>query len=145
MNYSKHELEELLALFYAKDIEPTELAETEINQASSFGRAFAYSGGVSAAVSNHLSQNGSCLDPDVVICNGATECTKTLQGLKHGSIKTNFVEGMICQKGCIGGPSSFNHTGKAKSFVDTYSKNSKYKKIEELEKKSKELNLHIHK
>jgi [FeFe] hydrogenase (group B1/B3) len=136
--------EELLALFYAKDIEPTELPETEINQASSFGRAFAYSGGVSAAVANHLSHESLGLEPEVTICNGASECKKTLQGIKNGSLKTNFVEGMICQKGCIGGPSSFNHSGKAKTFVDTYSKNSKFKKGEDLENKSKELNLHVH-
>lgn len=135
--------EELLALFYAKDIEPSELEESEINQASSFGRAFAYSGGVSAAVSNHLSGSNSTMDPEVSICNGSTECKKTLDGLKSGTLRTNFVEGMICQKGCIGGPSSFNHTGKAKTFVDTYSKNSKYKKSDEVNKKSKEVNLHV--
>jgi [FeFe] hydrogenase (group B1/B3) len=136
--------EELLALFYAKDIEPSELPETEINQASSFGRSFAYSGGVSAALSNHLSGLNADLDPEVTICNGATECNKTLQGIKSGSIKTNFVEGMICQKGCIGGPSSFNHSGKAKSFIDTYSKNSKYKKTGDGNKKSKAVNLHVY-
>lgn len=136
--------EELLALFYSREIEPTELPEIEINQASSFGRAFAYSGGVSAALSNHLSQKDIKKDPEVSVCNGSFECKKTLQGIKNGSIKTDFVEGMICQKGCIGGPSSFNHTGKAKSFIDTYSKKSTNKKQEILNKKLNEIDLHVH-
>jgi [FeFe] hydrogenase (group B1/B3) len=136
--------EELLALFYARDIEPSELPESEINQASSFGRAFAYSGGVSAALSNQLSQINSSVDPEVTICNGSVECNKTLKALEQGTLKTNFVEGMVCQKGCIGGPSSFNRTGKAKTFVDTYSKSSKRIKNEKMDKTVKEINLHTH-
>ena len=36
---------------------------------------------------------------------GGTECKTTLTMLKAGRLKEDFVEGMICEGGCVGGPS----------------------------------------
>ena len=133
--------EELLALFFAYNIEPSECLETPINEASSYGRAFAYSGGVSTAIQHKISLLDPGCKPKIVTCNGSAECAKLLKSVKDKKADFNFVEGMTCQKGCIGGPSSFNHSGKAKSFIDTYSKNVTSNQKECMEEIGKDINL----
>ena len=38
-------------------------------------------------------------------CAGGDECKKAMMLLKAGKLDTDFVEGMICPGGCVGGPS----------------------------------------
>ena len=44
-------------------------------------------------------------DISVLRCAGGEECRKALLLLRSGRLKEDFVEGMICPGGCIGGPS----------------------------------------
>ena len=39
--------------------------------------------------------------------NGAAECKKALLLMKVGRLPEDFIEGMACEGGCVGGPSSF--------------------------------------
>lgn len=41
----------------------------------------------------------------VAKCNGAVECKKALLMLRVGKLPEDFVEGMACVGGCVGGPS----------------------------------------
>ena len=41
-------------------------------------------------------------------CNGAAECKKALLLMKVGKLPEDFIEGMICEGGCVGGPSAFS-------------------------------------
>lgn len=44
-------------------------------------------------------------DIRLLTCAGGDECKKAMQLLKAGRLDTDFVEGMICPGGCVGGPS----------------------------------------
>ncbi len=46
-------------------------------------------------------------DPKVCKANGAAECKKALLMLKAGKLTEDFIEGMACVGGCVGGPSAF--------------------------------------
>ena len=72
------------------------------------GKRFANSGGVTAAVLQSLKESEDKIDAKVCIANGAAECKKALVLLKAARLPEDFVEGMICDGGCVGGPSSFN-------------------------------------
>lgn len=72
------------------------------------GKRFANSGGVTAAVLQSLKESEDEIDAKVCIANGASECKKALVLLKAARLPEDFVEGMICEGGCVGGPSSFN-------------------------------------
>ncbi|MCC8167858.1 MAG: ferredoxin, partial [Clostridiales bacterium] len=47
---------------------------------------------------------------DLTVCqaNGAAESKNALLLMKAGRLPEDFVEGMCCEGGCVGGPSSFN-------------------------------------
>jgi iron only hydrogenase large subunit-like protein len=44
-------------------------------------------------------------DIRLMTCAGGDECKKAMTLLKAGKLDTDFVEGMICPGGCVGGPS----------------------------------------
>ena len=44
-------------------------------------------------------------DISLLTCAGGDECKKALTLLKLGRLQEDFVEGMMCPGGCVGGPS----------------------------------------
>ncbi len=52
-------------------------------------------------------------------CNGAAECKKALLLMKVGKLPADFVEGMACVGGCVGGPSKHKTEMEAKKARDT--------------------------
>ena len=44
-------------------------------------------------------------DIKLMRCAGGDECRKALTLLKVGKLDADFVEGMVCPGGCVGGPS----------------------------------------
>ena len=55
--------EELYAMFESRDIDVSKLEDADLDQASGFGRSFARSGGVTAAVAEALKERGSKFEP----------------------------------------------------------------------------------
>lgn len=98
-------LDELCAMFRAKDIEP-KAAEDTFQQGSIYGKKFCVSGGVTASVIQSLKENNEDTGLSVKACNGAAECRKALMLLKAGRFPEDFLEGMVCEGGCSGGPVS---------------------------------------
>lgn len=95
---------EFLALAHSKDIEIKKLPESELNQASGFGRGFAQSGGLAVAVTEALKELGrEDFELKPVVCNGIAECKAALMKAKVGKLDGNFIEGMACPGGCVGG------------------------------------------
>ena len=41
----------------------------------------------------------------LLACAGGEDCKKAIQLLKAGRLDADFIEGMICPGGCVGGPS----------------------------------------
>ena len=64
--------------------------------ASVYGKRFANSGGVTAAVLQSLKESGNEIDAKVCKANGAAECKKALLLLKVARLPEDFIEGMRC-------------------------------------------------
>lgn len=94
---------EVLPMLEARGIE-LEPEEYDKQQASIFGKHFAHSHGVTDAVVQSLKETGESTDIKVEVCNGAAECKKALMLMKAGRLKADFIEGMACPGGCVGGP-----------------------------------------
>ena len=96
---------EIVAMLDSKGIEIKAVDET-YQEASLFGKRFAGSGGVAKAVLEVMEEMGEDTSGiRLTTCAGGDECRKALTLLKNGKLDTDFVEGMICPGGCIGGPS----------------------------------------
>lgn len=108
---------EFRAMMKAKNVE-LEPEENDYQQASVFGKRFGNSGGVTNAVLESLKEENQNADVTVTVCNGAAECKKALLMLQAGKLKTDFIEGMACVGGCVGGPSRHKSEMETKRFRD---------------------------
>lgn len=96
---------EFRALMRSKNIE-LEADEDAYQEASVFGKRFASSGGVAGAVIECMQERGEdTTDIKLLKCAGGGDCKKALLMLKLGRMQEDFMEGMICAGGCVGGPS----------------------------------------
>lgn len=121
--------EELQALFDAKEIVLSELEDADMDSASYYGRIFAKCGGLSEAVNEALKEQGIDFVAKSVQCDGISACNEALLKMKMGKLDGNFIEGMACVGGCIGGPCNLTHDLRAKLGVDKYSNKAKDKTI----------------
>ncbi|MCQ4725380.1 4Fe-4S dicluster domain-containing protein [Anaerotignum faecicola] len=117
--------EELQAMLDAHEIDLTKCEETSLDNASYYGRLFARSGGVTEAVKQAIDVLGIDTNFEPVKCDGLSEVVKTLKVASMGRLKGNFIEGMACRCGCIGGAASLSHGPKDVTEVDKYGKLSK--------------------
>jgi iron only hydrogenase large subunit-like protein len=121
--------EELQALFDSRDVNIAELEETALDNASYFGRIFARSGGLTDAVGQALREQSIDFQVKPVVCDGIEACRIALLKLSRGMLDGNFIEGMACIGGCIGGSSCLTHGEKNKTEVEKYGKEAKDKSI----------------
>jgi len=113
--------EELQALFDSRDLEITQMPEDVLDNASYYGRIFARSGGLSDAVAQALKeQNLNDFELKAVPCDGIEACRIALLKATKGVLNGNFIEGMACVGGCIGGAGCLTHGEKDKAEVDRY-------------------------
>ncbi|MEG1222607.1 MAG: 4Fe-4S dicluster domain-containing protein [Bacilli bacterium] len=122
--------EEVQALFDAKDLDISSLKLDLLDNASYFGRIFARTGGLSDSVVEALKEQGSDFEVKPVVCSGIDECKLALNKFKAGKLDGNFIEGMACNGGCIGGPCCLTHEVRDKSEVDKYGHEALEKTIE---------------
>ena len=108
---------EIRAIMKAKGVQ-LEADDTSYQEGSVYGKRFANSGGVTAAVIESMKEKGEDVDCKVCKANGAAECKKALLLMKAGKLPENFIEGMACEGGCVGGPSSYNDMVTTKKFRD---------------------------
>ncbi|MCC8061355.1 MAG: 4Fe-4S dicluster domain-containing protein [Clostridiales bacterium] len=108
---------EIRALMRAKDVE-LEPEENSSQGSSVYGKRFGNSGGVTNAVLQSLKEMDEDISPNVLRCNGAAECKKALMLLKAGRLPEDFIEGMACVGGCVGGPSKHKTELEAKKARD---------------------------
>ena len=117
--------EELQALLDSRDIDVLSLEQDQLNDASFYGRIFAHSGGLTGAAARALEEQGIDFEVKPATCSGVDECKIALLKLAKGVLKENFIEGMICDGGCINGAGCLTHTGpKAAIKVDAHAKQS---------------------
>jgi len=98
--------QEMKEVFSILEIDPASMEEDDREHASRAGRTYAYSGGVSAAVSDTLSRIRA--DRPIPLASraasGVPECKAMVADILAGKGGANFYEGMGCVGGCVGGP-----------------------------------------
>lgn len=107
--------EELLALFSAFEIEVSECGDDVVNEASIFGRGFGAHGGLTAAIENYVKDRKLELDFRPIKASGGMEIKKAMTMGKIGKLQGNFIEGMMCDGGCINGAGTLATAMKAKA------------------------------
>ncbi|WP_378956439.1 [Fe-Fe] hydrogenase large subunit C-terminal domain-containing protein [Pelosinus sp. sgz500959] len=114
--------QELATIFEAAEIDPVVQDDHEKAIASWSGRVYAYTGGVSAAVDATLKKliphHSQKLVPIKV--DGIPDCQKLLEEIRKGQLNANFVEGMACKGGCVGGPGRLLSPEQGQKFVSSY-------------------------
>ncbi|MBR0146827.1 MAG: 4Fe-4S dicluster domain-containing protein [Eubacterium sp.] len=96
---------EFRALLRSKEVE-MEPVEEGYQEATVFGKRFAASGGVANAVMECMQERG--VDTSRIRlrkCAGPKDCIQAVTLLKFGKLPEDFIEGMYCPGGCVGGPS----------------------------------------
>ena len=122
--------EELQALFDSRDIDITTLEEGVLDNASYFGRIFARCGGLSDAVAEGLKEQGlDDFELKPCSCDGIEACRVALMRKSKNLLDANFIEGMACVGGCIGGAGCLTHGEKNKAEVDKYGREAMEKTI----------------
>ncbi len=117
--------EELQALIDARDIDANSLEESPLDNASYYGRIFARSGGLSDAVRQALIEQNSSFEVKPLALDGIDNCKLGLLKAKSPTRDFNFIEGMACCNGCIGGPCMLTHELRNKADVDKYGRSAK--------------------
>ena len=113
----------------AKGVVLTPDGEEFLDNASYFDRIFARSGGLSNAVAQGLKEQNIDFDLKAVPCDGIEACRTALLKLNKGILGGNFIEGMACIGGCIGGAGCLTHGEKNKAEVDKYGREAFEKTI----------------
>ena len=121
---------EVKDIFDTLNIHPEELQEdVSSDYASRGGRLYARTGGVSIAIGEVIER----LFPEkynlfnAIQGNGVKECKELLTKAQKGEVNANFIEGMGCVGGCVGGPKSLIDKSSGKHRVDEFAENSKIK------------------
>ncbi len=121
--------EELKEIFSAYEIDLAELNPTaSAEYASREGRLYARTGGVSIAVQEAVDE----MFPDkkgmlkALQANGVQECKELLKKVLNGDIEGNFIEGMGCIGGCVGGPKALISKEAGTAHVNTFAEQSDF-------------------
>ena len=108
---------ELRAILRAKGVTFEPKANT-YQEASVYGKRYGNAGGVTASVLEYMKETDQECDAKVCTVNGAADCKKALLLMKVGKLPEDFIEGMACEGGCVGGPSRFEEIATAKKSRD---------------------------
>lgn len=126
--------EEIPPLLESRGIDVGALEPEPLDEASGYGRGFAKSGGVSAAVAQALKERG--VDEKqfklcAAACSGIAECKVALLKAAKGIGDTNFIEGMACEGGCAQGAAVLVRSPKNQMDVAKHVKEAGEKTIRE--------------
>ncbi len=120
--------QEIKEIFDLAEISVDALPEDDREHSSTAGRIYAYAGGVSQAVHGCLNRlrpyrtiplTSECAD-------GVNGCRDLINRVLSGDINANFIEGMGCTGGCVGGPKSLTDAEHGKKHVAEYGEEAVY-------------------
>ena len=116
--------EEMQAWIDAAGIDLQALKGVQLTNSSTYGRGFARCGGLADAVAEAIKEMDGMADFQLqaVSCNGLAECNAALLKKSKGVLKENFIEGMACDGGCIGGPACLSHSARNRAQFAKYEK-----------------------
>lgn len=119
------EVEDILSI---ASIDPAFEEEDARDHSSMSGRLYARTAGVSTAVEMTLTK----IRPDRAIplraqqADGIPQCKALLEKVLSGRTDANFLEGMGCVGGCVGGPRVVLKPSEGTEHVNNYAKEAKY-------------------
>jgi iron only hydrogenase large subunit-like protein len=120
--------QEVQDIFDFAKINPAEFPEDARDHSSRAGRIYARTGGVSQAVQDTVKR----LNPERKIAvhasqaDGVPACKKMLNELIEGRNNANFLEGMGCVGGCVGGPRALINRDEGREHVNRYGDQAEY-------------------
>jgi len=114
--------QELATIFEATEIDPAGQPDEENSQASWGGRVYGRSGGVSVAVETTLEKLVPVRAQSFVALkiDGIPDCQKALEAIHRGETSANFIEGMACKGGCVGGPGRILSPQEGTEHINAY-------------------------
>jgi iron only hydrogenase large subunit-like protein len=119
---------EMEEIFKALDINLNNMIDDHKEQSSLGGRIYGRTGGVSKSVEMVVKRLvGENVDFRAVQANGVKECKEALDKLKANTLEANFVEGMGCKGGCVGGPRSILNIDRAAEVLNEYGEEAVFK------------------
>ncbi|MDD7739269.1 MAG: 4Fe-4S dicluster domain-containing protein [Fusicatenibacter sp.] len=117
--------EELLGMFDAKGIVPSEIEEEAIpHNATAAGRGYAVAGGVADAITKCLKEYYPDVPVNIQHAEGLADCKKILTLAKAGKMKGCLIEGMGCPGGCMAGAGTNVPLKKAQAELKKYQASS---------------------
>ena len=122
--------EELYALFESRGLDVAQLEDTELDQASGYGRTFARSGGVAAAVAEALKEQGSDFALKANPCSGFEACKLAFLKAAKGVGDFNFIEGRGCEGGCVQGPAQLIRSPRNQGDVERHARQAEGRTIQ---------------
>ncbi len=112
---------EMQDIFQIANVDPLTVAEDVRDHSSRAGRIYARTGGVSEAVERTLDKLKAHHVPfKAKQADGVPECRSLLEAFANGNITANFLEGMGCKGGCVGGPRVVLKPEQGKENVNEY-------------------------
>lgn len=122
--------EEVKSIFEILEIHPSSLEGVpSLEYASKGGRLYGRTGGVSIAVSDAIKE----MFPEkyellaTTQGSGVKECKALLEDAKNHNINANFIEGMGCVGGCVGGPKALIPKEEGKTSLNYFAEDSAYR------------------
>ena len=114
--------EETKDIFDVFSVDPAAEKEDSREHSSKAGRIYARTGGVSEAVQNTVDaiNPGREITVKAQQADGIPACKELLTALKEGNITGNFLEGMGCVGGCVGGPKAIISKEEGRENVNNY-------------------------
>jgi iron only hydrogenase large subunit-like protein len=114
--------QEIQDVFDFAGVDPENMKEDLRDHSSRAGRIYAHTGGVSEAVKTTLERlrPGRHIPLRARQADGVPACKQMLNELMQGDIQGNFLEGMGCVGGCVGGPKRLIPRGKGALHVAHY-------------------------
>jgi ferredoxin hydrogenase large subunit len=111
--------EELGCIFVARGINIATLSgQGDLGEGEALGRGFAKAGGLTRAVVSSLGADAI----ETQLADGLDEVMRVLATAQKGELKANFIEGMACLGGCIGGHGALINRQVAEKLLERYCK-----------------------
>lgn len=116
--------EEVRDIFDAFKTNLHEMEDDSRDHSSVTGRIYAYAGGVSRAVQDTVKRLNPSreISVEAQLADGVPACREMMNRLKEGKLRANFLEGMGCKGGCVGGPKAVLSRDKGRENVQRYGK-----------------------
>ncbi|NLJ86705.1 MAG: 4Fe-4S binding protein [Firmicutes bacterium] len=116
---------EAAALFEAAKVDLASIGEeTTMEDASHDGRIYARTEGVTAAITRAVNRIDPSLNIEAVHGDGIRECMTLLKLVEQGKLAANFMEGMACAGGCVGGPGTIISAKEGREHVNEFAQTS---------------------